>query len=167
MIQLIDDKLLEIYISALTLTYWGARAMSAISMLSPEPSFGIIKILNKEEHLEKIRDGIEKVTLDNAPTMIQRLTEICKLSKELTNNLINEKFGNIVKQKIKMSLSLPSDSQIPVSLLDMILVFFQSEMPNTKYLSNNEVLSCINSFAISGNVRQKALAKRIIEISSQ
>lgn len=163
MIKLIDDKLIEIYISTLTQQYWGARAMAAIAMLANDPDFGIYPILMTDESLAKFRDGIDTVNYENAPTMLQRLNEICKNSKDFTIKLTDQTFLNIVRAKLSTAKSLPSDSQIPVAILELIATIFSDLSQQQMSKLEKSFTPDIKTFAEKGNIKQKGTALKILK----
>jgi hypothetical protein len=162
MIQLLNDGLIEIYISALNQPYWGARAMTAIAKLVPEEDFNLIPVIQRSDCLEKFRNGIDSVNFENAPTMLQSLTEICKASKEFTQKLADQSFATIIISKLSVSLKLPPDSQIPFAVLDLILTIFNSTNKPPHFMTK-EMEDNVTKFFEKGNVKQKATAKKILQ----
>ncbi|EAY14722.1 STE family protein kinase [Trichomonas vaginalis G3] len=161
--QLIADKLIEIYISTLTQQYWGARAMAAIAMLASDPDFHVYPILMTPESLNRIRDGIDSVNYENAPTMLQRLNEICKNSKDFVLVLTDQTFLNTIRAKLSTAKMLPSDSQIPVAILELIATIF-SDMDKTQLQKLEKSFTPdIKVFADKGNIKQKGTALKILK----
>ncbi|KAH0795475.1 cytokinesis protein sepH [Histomonas meleagridis] len=155
MMKLIEDNLIGIYLDNLPQPYWCTKAITAIYSLLMKEEYHIEKMIVKEEAIKKFRKGLKLVNQDNAPTFIGKLIGICQQSVEFLSNLLNKEFIGIIIEKFKMT------SQVPVSLLELVLVMFQSNVDNVKILRENKLKLIVQSFSQCDNIKQKRLAQQI------
>ena len=166
--QLINEGLIEIYISAIKQHYWGTRSMTSIARLVTDPDFNIIPILLKPENLTKIRDSVDIVAYEDAPTLLQAINTICTCSPEFTIQLADQSFANIMTSKLNSSLSLPADSQIPLATLNLMLTLFTMGTklkPPVKpeHFITSPIKKALEEFCVKGNIKQKKTAAEILK----
>ena len=161
MIQMIEDGLVEIYLSALKQSYWGTRSMYSLSKLSPYKQFHIFSILMVEENLYKIKEALKNVNNDNEPTMLHSLAAICKESREFTTHL-SKIIVQLISEKLSNSLKGKADSQIPLAVLELILALLDNNDDPAPLLTN-EIKQNVETFLSKGNVKQKSVAQSILK----
>ncbi|OHT14486.1 hypothetical protein TRFO_15146 [Tritrichomonas foetus] len=160
---LIEDGLIILYLNSLSTPYWCIKAISAVQQLFERNIPKIKEIVCSDEAVQKIRDGILKVNNENAPTLLQKITSMLRASKDLTSQLIQGDFVQVVIAKFKDSENSRNQIQVSAALLDMINVIFHSNVENISLIKKEEIKNIVQPFTNAGNIKNMILAKQIME----